>query len=107
MQKLTEQWQCALNLDSMTDVYTEDNDDYETQIGALERLRAELARLASDLEHRIQASASDMIDETRFLARKAQHRINSQLGTSALIAVGMGLVLGLVAAVLFSRRAER
>ena len=54
----------------MTDVYTEDTDDYETQLNALERLRAELARLASDLEHRVQASASDMMDETRFLAER-------------------------------------
>jgi hypothetical protein len=91
----------------MTDVYTEDTDDYEAQFGALERLRAELARLASDLEHRIQASASGVMDETRVLARRAQHRINSQLGTSALVAIGAGLVLGLVAAALFARRNER
>jgi hypothetical protein len=91
----------------MTDVYTEDSDEYDARIGALERLRMELARLASDLEHRVQASASDMMDETRFLARKAQHRINAQLGTSALIAIGAGLVLGLLAAALFAYRAGR
>jgi hypothetical protein len=91
----------------MTDVYTEDTDDYETQLNALERLRAELARLASDLEHRVQASASDMMDETRFLARKVQHRINAQLGTSALVAIGAGLVLGLLAAALLAHRAGR
>jgi hypothetical protein len=101
------QCRSALIFDSMTDVYTEDTDDYETQLGALERLRAELARLASDLEHRIHASASDMMDETRFFARKAQHRINSQLGTSALVAIGAGLVLGLLAAALFAHRASR
>jgi hypothetical protein len=91
----------------MTDVYTEDSDEYDARIGALERLRLELARLASDLERRVQASASDMMDETRFLARKAQHRINTQLGTSALVAIGAGLVLGLLAAAMFAHRAGR
>jgi len=91
----------------MTDVYTEDADDYETRLSALERLRAELARLASELERRVQASASDVMDETRFLARKAQHRINTQLGTSALVAIGAGLALGLLAAALFAHRTGR
>ena len=91
----------------MTDVYTEDTDDYDAPQGALDRLRADLRRLAHQLERRVQSSASDVLDETRFLARKAQHRINTQLGTSALVAIGAGLVLGLLAAALFAHRSSR
>jgi hypothetical protein len=88
----------------MTDLYTEDADEFEAPISALERLRAELARAASQLEHIVHDSASNVMDETRFLALKARHKINSRLGVSALIAVGSGLALGLLAAALSSRR---
>jgi len=85
----------------MSDAYFEDPQD--DQIGALDQLRAELARLKSEVEHRIQASASDVVDETRMLARRAQHKIRSQFGLAALIAVCTGVALGLVAAAILSR----
>ena len=91
----------------MTDIYTEDSDDLDTRPGAVELLRAEVARAASQLEHRIQASASNAMDETRMLARRAQHRINSQLGMAALIALGGGIILGLLAAALSTPRGGR
>jgi hypothetical protein len=85
----------------VTDIYTEDLD---TPLGVLASLRLDARRLAAQLEHRFQASASNVVDETRFLALKARHRINSRLGMSALIAVGSGLALGLLAAALSTRR---
>jgi hypothetical protein len=91
----------------MSDIYTEDSDDLDARPGAVELLRAEASRAVSQIEHRIQASASDMMDETRMLARRAQHRINSQLGSAALIAFGTGIALGLLAAVLSGTRASR
>lgn len=90
----------------MTDVYTEDPDDFGTRPGALEQLRAEVARRTHRLEHRIHASASDVMDETRMLVRRAQHRINSQLGSAALIALCSGVALGLLAAMLVSTRSS-
>jgi hypothetical protein len=89
----------------MSDVYTEEPE--ETEITALDQIRAELRRIGSELERRVQSSASDVMDETRFLMRKAQHRINSQLGGSALIAICAGIVLGLAAAALLSSRSSR
>jgi len=91
----------------MTDIYTEDSDGLDARPGAVELLRAEVARAASLIEDRILASASDAMDETRMLARRAQHRINSQLGTAALIALGTGVVLGLLAAALAGARSSR
>lgn len=91
----------------MTDIYTEDPDDFDATPGALEKLRAEVARARHQLEQRVQASASDVMDETRMLARRAQHRINSQLGASALIAVCTGVTLGLLAALLLAGRGSR
>ena len=88
----------------MADIYTEDSDEFDARPGAVELLRAEVARAASLLEQRILSSASDAMDETRMLARRAQHRINSQLGTAALVALGTGVVLGLIAAARSSRR---
>jgi hypothetical protein len=89
----------------MSDVYIEEPE--ETHVGALEQFRAELSRLRSRLEHRLQASASDVMDETRMFARRAQHRINTQLGASALIAICTGVVLGLLAAIIFGGRTPR
>lgn len=91
----------------MTDVYTEDSDEFDTRPGAVEMLRAEVARARHQLEQRIQASASDVVDETRMLVRRAQHRVNSQLGSAALIALGTGIVLGLLAAALSGSRSSR
>lgn len=88
----------------MTDVYIEDPDDFGSQPGAVALLRAEIARAASRLEQRIQASASDIKDETLMLARRAQHKINSRIGVSAAIAFGVGVGLGLLAAALLSHR---
>jgi ElaB/YqjD/DUF883 family membrane-anchored ribosome-binding protein len=88
----------------MTDIYTEDSDDPEMRPGALALLRAEAARFASQIEHRLQASASDVMDEARMLARRAEHRIHSRFGTAALVALGSGVALGLLAAVLLSHR---
>jgi hypothetical protein len=34
------------------------------------------------------------------LVRRAQHKVNSQLGSAALIAFGTGIALGLLAAIL-------
>ena len=77
---------------SMTDLFVED--DYEQQPGALDRLRAGVSRL----EHQMHDSASGAVEDARMLVRRAQHRVNAQLGRSALIALGLGLVLGLAAA---------
>jgi hypothetical protein len=92
---------------AMTDVYTEDSDDLDARPGAVDLLRAGVARAASQLEHRIQASASNAMDETRMLARRAQHRVNTQLGMAALVALGGGIVLGLLAAALSTQRRRR
>lgn len=89
----------------MTDLYIEEPDD--PQLGGLEQMRAELARLKSQLEHKVQASASDVLDETRMLARRAQHYVNSRLGASALIAICAGVALGLLAAALVAARSAR
>ncbi|HWA02403.1 MAG TPA: hypothetical protein VG819_02640 [Rhizomicrobium sp.] len=89
----------------MSDVYIEDPE--ETEVGALEHVRAELSRIASQLERKLQSSASGALDETRFLMRKAQHRINSRLGPSALVAICAGVVLGLAAAALLASRSRR
>jgi ElaB/YqjD/DUF883 family membrane-anchored ribosome-binding protein len=91
----------------MTDIYTEDPYDPEMRPGALAVLRAEAARLASQLEHRLQASASDVMDETRMLARRAEYKIHSRFGTAALIALGSGVALGLLAASLSSHGTRR
>jgi ElaB/YqjD/DUF883 family membrane-anchored ribosome-binding protein len=92
----------------MSDVYTEDEPyDSDTQPGALAVLRAEAARFASQLEHRLQASASDVMDETRMLARRAEYKIHSRFGTAALIALGSGVALGLLAAALSSHSMRR
>ena len=91
----------------MTDIYTEEEYDYETRPGVVAQLRAEVARFASQIEHRLQASASDVMDETRMLARRAEYKIHSRFGAAALIALGTGVALGLIAAGLSSRSARR
>jgi ElaB/YqjD/DUF883 family membrane-anchored ribosome-binding protein len=90
----------------MTDIYTEDPDEFDTRPGALEQLRAEVARARHELEHRIQSSASDVVDETRMLVRRVQHKVNSRLGSAALIAFGTGIALGLLAAILSGTRSS-
>jgi len=91
----------------MTDIYTEDPYEYEPRPGAIALLKAEAARFVSQIEHRLQASASDVMDETRMLARRAEYKIHSRFGTAALIALGTGVTLGLLAAALSSRSARR
>jgi hypothetical protein len=90
----------------MTDIYTEDPYEPEMRPGVPELLRAEAARFASRIERRLQASASDVMDETRMLARRAEHKIHSRFGAAALIALGGGVALGFLAAALSSRRAR-
>jgi hypothetical protein len=90
----------------MTDLYTEYPYDQPARPGALVLLRAEAARFALQIERRFQASASDIMDETRMLARRAEHKIHSRFGTAALIALGSGVVLGLLAAAFSSRRSH-
>jgi hypothetical protein len=89
----------------MTDYYID-----EPQGGgpdALSRVRAGLSRSTSRLEHAIQASAANVMDETRLVAHKARREINSQLGFYAACAFGAGVGLGLLAAVIASLRARR
>ncbi|MBV8978840.1 MAG: hypothetical protein JO261_13685 [Alphaproteobacteria bacterium] len=86
----------------MTDVYIEDPQD--GQHGALEEFRADMGRLVHQLERRVQDSAADVAAETRFLMHRTQRRINAHLGVSALIALSVGLTLGLVAAVMSASR---
>jgi hypothetical protein len=90
----------------MTDIYTDEDFDHEVGPGTLELLRAEARRLASRLENSLEATASDVIDETRMLARRAEYKIHSRFGTAALIALGSGMALGLLAAALLSRGAR-
>ncbi len=82
----------------MTDVYVEDPDDEGAHPGALARMRVDLARTAQRLESLAYHYASDAADETRMLAHRARRRINRNLGTAALAALGAGLALGLLAA---------
>lgn len=76
----------------MTDLFVED--DFEERPSAFAKLRAGVFRL----EHQMHDSASGAVEDARMLVRRAQHRVNAQLGRSALIALGIGLVLGLAAA---------
>lgn len=92
---------------AVTDFFIENDLERETRPGALAQLRAEVARTASQLEHRVHDSASGVMEDARFLVRRTQHKINSRLGVSALIALGVGLVLGLAAAALSQDRARR
>ena len=85
----------------MTDVYIEGpDDDYETQLGAVQRLRAEVGRAAHKLERTMLDARDNAIDETRLLAHAARRRINANLGLSAALALGVGLGLGLLAAMI-------
>lgn len=80
----------------MTDLFLED--DAPLEPGALARLRAEVSRAANALERRLHDSASLAVEDARLMVRRTQHRINARLGTAALIALGAGVVLGLIAA---------
>jgi hypothetical protein len=89
----------------MTDLFLED-DDADLKPGALEKLRAEVSRMASRLEHRLHDTASGAVEDARLLVRRTQSRINSRLGMAALAALGIGLVLGMVAALISARAAH-
>jgi ElaB/YqjD/DUF883 family membrane-anchored ribosome-binding protein len=82
----------------MTDLYIEDPDDYDAQLSAVQRLRAEVGRAAHKLERAVLDARDNAVDETRFLAHAARRRINANLGLSAAIALGVGLGLGLLTA---------
>lgn len=85
----------------MTDVYIEGpDDDYDAQLGAVQRLRAEVSRAAHKLERAARDARDNAIDETRLLAHAARRRINANLGLSAAVALGVGLALGLATALI-------
>lgn len=90
----------------MTDLFLED-DDEALKPGAVERLRAEIARMRSRLEHRLHDTASGAVEDARLLVRRTQSRINTRLGMAALAALGIGLVLGMIAALISARGGER
>jgi len=82
----------------MTDLYIEE--PQEGRLTAVEQLRAEMGRLRHQLERLVQDSASDVAMETRVLMHRARRSINARLGISALIAIALGLMIGLIAAAL-------
>ena len=99
----------------MTDVYIEDPSEDDVRRGILGRLQGELGRMAGKLEriarnyagglaHSARAARDNVIDETRHLARSAKRKINANLGTSAAIALGTGLAVGLIAAAVVAHR---
>jgi len=86
----------------MTDLFLEDDDDARPR--ALDRLRAEVSRRAGAIEHRLHDTASNAMEDARMLVRRAQRRINTHLGVSALAALGIGVALGLIVALIASQR---
>jgi hypothetical protein len=88
----------------MTDVYIEDPEDEVPTPGTIARMRADLERM-EHLAYRYAAdTAGNVMDEARMVALRAKRRINDNLGTSALIALGGGLALGLLAAAIAAYR---
>ena len=88
----------------MTDLYVDDDYGQPPKPGELQRFGAEMRRFASELERRVHDSASGAVEDARLLVRRAQHRINRNLGTAALAALGAGLALGLLAAAVAAYR---
>jgi len=87
----------------MTDVYVEDP-DCETELGAVQRLRAEVGRAAHKLERAVQDARDNALYETRYLSHAARRRINAHLGLATAIALGLGVGLGLLAALVVAMR---
>jgi hypothetical protein len=88
----------------MTDVYIEDPEDEVPSPGTIARMRADLARMESLAYRYASDTAGNVVDETRMLALRARRKINANLGTSAAIALGSGLALGLAAALFAAYR---
>jgi len=86
----------------MTDLYIEDPDEYDSGLNAVQRLRAEAGRVAHKLERALVDARDNAIGETRYLAHAARRRINANLGLSAAVALGVGVSLGLITALLVS-----
>ena len=89
----------------MTDLYFEDPDD--TDLNAVQRLRAEAGRAAHRIERALIDARDNAIGETRYLAHAARRRINANLGLSAAVALGVGVSLGLVTALIVSLSRSR
>jgi hypothetical protein len=93
----------------MSDVYIEDPDDEQPRPGTIARTAHRLEdlvhRYASDAVDTARGARDNAVEEARFLTLKARHKINSRLGASAAIALGTGIALGLLAALLSSGRA--
>lgn len=87
----------------MTDVYIEDPDDHESSVGAIARMRAEADRMVLQLEHMIQNAGADVADAARLRARYVERQIKSQFVLSAVIAIGVGLLVGAAVAGLSAR----
>ena len=89
----------------MTDVYIEDPQDDESRMSAIARMRAEVDRMVQQLEQMVQHAGSDVADAARVRARYVERKIKSQFVLSAAIAIGVGLLIGALAAGL-SHRAQ-
>jgi hypothetical protein len=82
----------------MTDVYIEDPEDEVPNPGTVARMRADLARMEHLAYRYASDTAGNVMDEARMIALRARRKINANLGTSAAIALGAGVALGLLAA---------
>jgi hypothetical protein len=87
----------------VTDVYIEDPEDHESRMSAIGRMRAEADRMVLQLEHMIQNAGADVADAARSRARYVERQIKSQFVLSAAIAIGVGLLIGAMAAGLSAR----
>jgi len=88
----------------VTDVYIEDPEDHESQMSAIARMRAEADRMVLQLEHMIQNAGAEVADAARSRARYVERQIKSQFVLSAAIAIGVGLLIGALAAGLSAQR---
>ena len=91
----------------MTDVYIEDPEDEVPSPGTIARMRADLERMEHLAYRYASDTAGNVMDEARMMAQRARHRINANLGTSAAVALGVGVALGLLAAGLGAYRRYR
>jgi hypothetical protein len=82
----------------MTDVYIEDPEDEVPSPGTIARMRADLERMEHLAYRYASDTAGNVMDEARMIALRTRRKINANLGTSAAIALGTGLALGLLAA---------
>jgi predicted oxidoreductase len=94
---------CQQRGTSVTDVYIEDPEDYESRMSAIARMRAEVDRMVLQLEHMIQNAGADVADAARLRARYVERKIKSQFVLSAAIAIGVGLLIGATIAGLSAR----